>query len=153
MQREMLNRLPRILSILLLFVVATAAHASADPVRVTTGVVGFDSGDPFHFVLRGDGFEVAGSGDFGTENPGVRCFPCPSGSRITLDAFYEGPDQLGSGIFSSAERPVFFDGFLRIPGRRSQRPAEASRHLSPSRASWLAFGMHRGPEHPCFNRR
>jgi hypothetical protein len=100
------------LALPVLLLTVGASHLAAEPVRITSGVLSFDSGDPLHFVFESSGgLRMTGFDFFSPDNPGSRCMPCAPGTPIALDATF-GPGPLGQGSIGpeGAGTAVYYQG-------------------------------------------
>jgi hypothetical protein len=124
-----------LLAIPLLVLTLGAAQASADPLVVREGFLGFDHGDPLAFVFEGDGFWISSELPFRVyDSPGERCLPCEPGTTLSLDARY-GPGELGRGLYAPGDDLpgtfVYWSGDLRFDTGGASIAAERGVTFTP----------------------
>jgi hypothetical protein len=80
----------RVVFALMLVAVTTPAASRADPIRIRSGWISFDTGDPPLFRLEGDNFLLEGAANkFRT--PFDDCRSCLPGALIDMGAVFGGP--------------------------------------------------------------
>jgi hypothetical protein len=95
----------RVAFVVLLVVVTTPAASRADPIRIRSGLISFDTGDPPLFRLEGDNFLLEGAANkFRT--PFDDCRSCLPGALIDMGAVFGGP----SGQFDLGSAAATING-------------------------------------------
>jgi hypothetical protein len=94
----------RVVFALMLVAVTTPAASRADPIRIRSGWISFDTGDPPLFRLEGDNFllEGGGSGE-NFRTPFDDCRSCLPGALIDMGAVFGGASgqfNLGTGTIN-----------------------------------------------------
>jgi hypothetical protein len=97
---------------LLVWLVGMCASTAvnADPIRVQTGSMGFDTGDPPGFVFEGEGFRLSGVFQPVSRSPALECLPCFPGATINLTSVFGGESvgfNLGQGTVATIGGTTF----------------------------------------------
>jgi hypothetical protein len=67
-----------------------SAAVEADPIRVHTGSMGFDTGDPSGFRFEGEELLLTGVFQQASRQPATDCLPCLPGTAINLSSVFGG---------------------------------------------------------------